>query len=595
MKTDELLYGIIMELDAATKKKLLYGLPAVVGTFLLYKLLKPKPQDKSYLQVIARKRNLRDAAVQAFASVPLPSPEKQNLILYKTVTELKQGLASGLFTSEEVMLTYIHRTIEIGLPLEAVTDVNFEEALHTARDCDRQRREGKATGLLHGIPISVKDNFHMKGFDASCGMTANCFQPSLEEGIPVMAVQLQGGIPFVKSNLPFAVLAFDSSNKLWGNVKNPWKQNRTAGGSSGGEAALVATACSPLGLGNDTAGSIRFPGSVTGLYGFMCSAERANTSGEHQIIKSHGGQDIPYMWSRPGPIGRSVEDLVLMMKTLWSEEVFDMDRLIPRLPFNDSLYQEKGPVVIALVENSTWELPTCVKRALYEATAALQSLGHRVVKVDINMTEICKNFYEILSGSDLWNKIEAIKGSEPWPPEAQETADFSNSSGFIKRIILAGMRLSGSGKLANLLTNFGVKSSYDLMAILSKRTELVRKVMGQLQAVGAQALLLPAAVTPAPVIGKGDKCEVAHTHIIATAHLTFPAGVVPVTTVREEEQTYEAVRGDVVSEGIAEAVAGSVGLPVGVQIAALPFQDELCLRLMREVEGVIAFKCTPLG
>ena len=595
MKTDELLYGIIMELDAATKKKLLYGLPAVVGTFLLYKLLKPKPQDKSYLQVIARKRNLRDAAVQAFASVPLPSPEKQNLILYKTVTELKQGLASGLFTSEEVMLTYIHRTIEIGLPLEAVTDVNFEEALRIARDCDRQRREGKATGLLHGIPISVKDNFHMKGFDATCGMTAHCFQPSEEDSVHVQAVRLQGGIPFVKSNIPFAVVALDSSNKLWGNVKNPWKQNRTAGGSSGGEAALVATACSPLGLANDLAGSIRFPSSVNGLYGFMCSPERGNTTGENNIIRRHGGRYLPYFWSRAGPIGRSVEDLVLMMKTLWSEEVFDMDRLIPRLPFNDSLYQEKGPVVIALVENSAWELPTCVKRALYEATAALQSLGHRVVKVDINLAEVTRNLFEILTAGDLWTLMGKVKGSEPWPPAAQRKVDIAALPGLVKKLIYAALRLSGSGKLVDVIQGLGVKSSYELMAILSKRTELIRKVIGQLQAVGAQALLMPAAITPAPIIGKGEKVEFANIYMFAVAHLTFPAGAVPVTVVKEDEQTYEAARGDVVSEGIAEAVAGSVGLPVGVQIAALPFQDELCLRLMREVEGVIAFKCTPLG
>jgi len=584
-----------MVLDAATKTKLLYGLPAVTGLFLLYQRLKHKQHDKSYLQIIARKRNIRDAAVQAFASVPPPSPEKQSLILYKTVTELKQGLASGLFTSEEVVLTYIHRTIEIGLPLEAVTDVNFEEALRIARDCDRQRREGKATGLLHGIPISVKDNFHMKGFDASCGMTAHCFQPSEEDGIPVQAVRLQGGIPFVKSNLPFAVMAYDSSNQLWGNVKNPWKQNRTAGGSSGGEAALVATACSPLGLGNDMGGSIRFPSSVCGLYGFVCSPERGNTTGEHKITRAHGGRYIPYIWSRVGPMGRSVEDLVLMMKTLWSEEVFDMDCLIPRLYFNDSLYQEKGPVVIALVENSIWELPTCVKRALYEATAALQSLGHRVVKVDINTAEVTRNLFELLTAGDAWNLIGEVKGSEPWPATAQKKVDITALPGIVKKLIYAGLRLSGSEKLVELIQGLGVKTSYELMAILSKRTELIRKVIGQLQAVGAQALLMPAAITPAPIIGKGDECELANIHIFSSTHLTFPTGVVPVTTVREDEQTYEATKGDIMGKAIAEAVAGSVGLPVGVQIAALPFQDELCLRLMREVEGVIAFKCTPLG
>jgi fatty acid amide hydrolase len=583
-----------MELDADTKKKLLYGLPVAAGALLLYKLLKSKPQDKSYEQIITRKRSLRDAAVQSFNVAP-PAPEIQGRILYKTVTELKQGLASGSFTSEDIVLTFIHQTIDVGLRLEAVTDVNFEEALHTARECDRQRREGHAAGLLHGIPISIKDNFHMKGFDSTCGLTANCFKPSEEDGIPVLAVRLQGGIPFVKSNLPFAVVAYDSSNQIWGNVKNPWKLERTPGGSSGGEAALVATACSPLGLANDLAGSIRFPSSVTGLYGFVCSPERGNTTGEHNITQPHGGRYTPYEWGRAGPIGRCVDDLVLMMKTLWSDEVFERDRLIPRLPFNDSLYQEKGPIVVALVENSLWELPAVVKRALNETAAALQSLGHRVVKVDINMVEIAQNFYDIMSGGDFWNKVDEMRGSQPLSPAAQGAVDMSKLSNITKRLVFAKMRLSGNRKLADLVSSFGVKSAYDLMGLLGKRTELIRKVIGQLQAVGAQVVLMPATITPAPVIGKGSLCELANTHIIAATHLTFPTGVVPVTTVREDEQTYDAPKGDSVAQSIAEAVAGSAGLPLGVQISALPYKDELCLRIMRELQEVIAFQCRPVG
>jgi fatty acid amide hydrolase len=237
----------------------------------------------------------------------------------------------------------------------------------------------------------------------------------------------------------------------------------------------------------------------------------------------------------------------------------------------------------------------CIKRALNEAAAALQSLGHRIVKVDINIGEISTNFYDIFSASDFWNEVEAMKGSEPWPPAAQEVADISNFPNIVKKLMLVGMRISGSGKMADVLTNFGVKSSYDLMAILAKRTELIRKVIGQLQALGAEAILMPAAITPAPIIGKGDGSELANIHVFAASHLAFPTGVVPVTVVREDEQTYEATKGDIVAKAIAEAVAGSAGLPVGVQVSAMPFRDELCLRLMREMEEVIAFKCKPLG
>ena len=435
----------------------------------------------------------------------------------------------------------------------------------------------------------------MKGFDATCGMTANCFQPSEEDGIPVQAVRLQGGIPFVKSNVPFAIVAFDSSNALWGNVKNPWKKDRTTGGSSGGEAALVASSCSPLGLANDAVGSIRFPTSVTGLYGFVCSPERASCNGEHQIVCPHAGRAIPYFWGKPGPIGRCVDDLVLLMKTLWSDEVFDRDRLIPRIPFNESLFTETRPTVIALVDTSTWELPQCVKRALTEAAAALQSLGHRVVKVDIDLSEVAINVLQLLNSSGLWKNIGNMKGSEPWPVSLKQTVDFGQLSTIVKKAIFMKMRLSGNGKLVNIIKNFGTKTSYEIMAILAKRKELLTKVISQLQAVGAEAILMPGAVTPAPVIGQGTECEIANTYMFAAPHLTLPTGVVPVTVVREEEQTYQPEKGDSVGKAIAAAVSGSAGLPIGVQIAALPFRDELCLRLMRDLEGVIAFKCQPLG
>jgi Asp-tRNA(Asn)/Glu-tRNA(Gln) amidotransferase A subunit family amidase len=83
-----------------------------------------------------------------------------------------------------------------------------------------------------------------------------------------------GQIIFIKTNLPQLAFNFDSVNNIWGRTLNPWNHNRSAGGSSGGEGAAIASRVSPIGIGNDMAGSIRIPAAFNGVYGLMPSADR---------------------------------------------------------------------------------------------------------------------------------------------------------------------------------------------------------------------------------------------------------------------------------------------------------------------------------
>jgi fatty acid amide hydrolase len=127
---------------------------------------------------------------------------------------------------------------------------------------------------LFGIPISLKDTIDIKGMASSIGSTARYDFKQPEDGAIVQVLKKSGMIPFVKSNVPQLAMTFESTNNLWGRATNPWDNTRAVGGSSGGEAALIAGRCSPLGIGSDIGGSVRIPSEFCGVYSFKPSSLR---------------------------------------------------------------------------------------------------------------------------------------------------------------------------------------------------------------------------------------------------------------------------------------------------------------------------------
>jgi fatty acid amide hydrolase len=117
----------------------------------------------------------------------------------------------------------------------------------------------------------------MKGTRSTIGLTIRANDIKTEDNCIIKCVKNSGMIPYMKTNLPQIALNYDSSNFLWGRTLNPWNQNKSAGGSSGGEAASIAARVSPIGIGNDMLGSIRIPASFNGVCGLMVSVGRLPT------------------------------------------------------------------------------------------------------------------------------------------------------------------------------------------------------------------------------------------------------------------------------------------------------------------------------
>ena len=179
-------------------------------------------------------------------------------------SDLAAKIRAKEIKSREVVEAHLRRIAEVNPKLNAVTVTLDDEALKAADLADRATAAGGQLGPLHGVPISVKENIDVTGSATTQGIVA------MEHAIPsidapqVAQLKAAGAIPFARTNLPDFGLRWHSDNALRGATKNPWDASLTAGGSSGGEAAALATGMSPLGLGNDYGGSLRWPSQCNG-------------------------------------------------------------------------------------------------------------------------------------------------------------------------------------------------------------------------------------------------------------------------------------------------------------------------------------------
>jgi Asp-tRNA(Asn)/Glu-tRNA(Gln) amidotransferase A subunit family amidase len=159
-------------------------------------------------------------------------------------------------------------------------------------------------------------------------------------------------------------------------VKNPYDETRTTGGSTSGDAAMLALNCVPLCFASDSAGSVRLPASFCGLYSLKPTTLRISN-------RAHGARyrDCPGFISVDGPVGRSVEDLELAMQVITEKEAYANDHLVAPVPWRSEEYERSGPLVIGYVleDNSIIDTPACSSRAVQMSVDALRAQGHTLV------------------------------------------------------------------------------------------------------------------------------------------------------------------------------------------------------------------------
>ncbi|MBV9769537.1 MAG: hypothetical protein JOZ32_08205 [Bryobacterales bacterium] len=232
-------------------------------------------------------------------------------------------------SSRELIEAHLQQIARVNPRINAVVELLSETALTEAQKADDAMARGESGGAFHGVPFSIKDSLELRGTVCTAGtLGRRGATVSAEDAAVVARLRCAGAIPIAKTNLPDLLFAFESDNLLFGATNNPYDLSRTSGGSSGGEAALIAACGSPFGLGSDAAGSVRLPAAFCGIAGIKPSAGRLPRTGH---FPPAGGW-IETLW-QIGPMARRVEDLCAVMRLLVSGDQYDPS--VIDMPFHD--------------------------------------------------------------------------------------------------------------------------------------------------------------------------------------------------------------------------------------------------------------------
>src|SRR4051794_22675339 len=167
------------------------------------------------------------------------------------------------------------------------------------------------SGPLHGIPVTIKDSFDVRSYPTLCGSKLRIRHRAEADATAVARLREAGAVVLGKTNCPEFLLNYESDNAITGWTANPWNHDRTAGGSSGGEAAAIASYCSAGGLGSDGGGSIRVPAHFCGIAGLKPTPGRVSAAGHYPEISYPGG-----LLGVAGPMARTAADVRLLFQVV---------------------------------------------------------------------------------------------------------------------------------------------------------------------------------------------------------------------------------------------------------------------------------------
>ena len=220
-----------------------------------------------------------------------------------------RAMREGDLSSEDYATALLHQC-EAGKHLNAFISLDPPRVLEAAREADRRRASGAELGALHGLPIPVKDSINTRDYPTTGGTPAlRNFYPADDAKLIRILVDA-GAIVLGKTNIHELSFGWTSNNLAFGAVRNPYDISRIPGGSSGGTAAAVAAGMAPLGIAEDTQGSIRVPAALCGICGFRPTTHR---------YPNDGVMPITPLFDQVGPHARSVSDLMLFDSVITGE------------------------------------------------------------------------------------------------------------------------------------------------------------------------------------------------------------------------------------------------------------------------------------
>ena len=517
---------------------------------------------------------LTDASVAAAAP---PRYELRDL----SAREIVGCIVAGELSAVEAVEYFVARLNKVNGRLNAVTVDLSDNARKTAANIDNARARGEKLGPLAGLPVTIKECFDLAGTASTFGLPSRRDAIETNDDPYVAALRAAGAIPIAKTNVPQLMIYTEADNPLYGRTNNPWDLERSCGGSSGGEAAVIAAGGSPLGLGNDIGGSLRIPAAFCGITSIRPTAGRTPDHCAHGL--PIGQQAII---SQVGPMARHVEDLALALRVL------DRTRdpcVHPGPELGDPAAVDLSRLRYAtFTDDGEFPVSPAARRAVEEAAQFLTAAGAKQVAwqnpelrrvsdllVACLSADGAKAFRRLLRGNRVDRRIRPLLLTAAVPP-------------WLRRVASAALDAFGQHRSALTARRFASGSADDYWQTVEAMANFRREFLRSLEAADGgpiDLVLCPAYALPALRHGATEVMPLPGAYAALANVIGFPAGVVPVTRVRPGEESDRPPSRDQVDRVARQTEEGSAGLPIAVQVIARPWRDHVALAAMARIEA----------
>jgi len=467
---------------------------------------------------------------------------EHDLVLAPAVRQL-EWLRAGRISVAELAEAHIRQIERLNPQLNVFADFDAQRVRALARRLDATP---EPRGPLHGLPVTVKSSIATAGYRCEIGSLLHKGDVPAEDAVVVARLRAAGALILGTTNCPEFLMAYETANLLHGRTRNPWDLDRSPGGSSGGESAAIAAGMSAGGLGSDSGGSVRVPAHFTGICSFKPTPGRI--PGRGHLPPCVGPFAI---LGAIGPMARTMGDVALFFRTLSGQD--PLDPASPPLPYRERSLDELRSHRIGFFEDDGLVPVTPETRAAVNAAAtALREAGLHVEPFRPRTLEPLRK---------LWQTFFVQCGAMFYAPE------------------IRGKRL----QLSPIFTEFlaiaeaaGPLTATELLNAWAEMDLLRAKTLAEMSQF--PVLLSPAAAIPAFRHGERswtiDGATVAYLDAVRYTQwfntLACPAAVVP-------------------------AGRSPEGLPIGVQIAARPFEDETALGVAALVDAAFGYRPPPIA
>ncbi|KAL2783200.1 amidase signature domain-containing protein [Aspergillus keveii] len=476
-------------------------------------------------------------------------------------TSLAAEIAKGTYTAVETVTAFCKRAAICQQLCNALTEIFFAAAIEKAKKLDEHFvKTGKSVGPLHGLPMTFKECFHVKGYDASNGYISRCFEPSTTTTPVIQLVEQAGAVVIAKTNVPQTMLVAECENNVFGRTRNPVVSHLSCGGSSGGEGALSAFRGNALGIGTDVGGSIRLPAAFNGVYGYKPSVGILPFIGYAASGWTGVNTGIPAVL---GPIAHSIRDMKLLTETVRAAQPWLFDpAVIPGIMEQPTPPPQRKPIVGILTQSGVTPHPP-VLRAIQTAKSKLESAAYKTR----DFTPTCPAFSKI---REISAHLFTVDGAS-----------------------YARRELAKAGEpVVPSVTKFGFwdmprKTHEEMWAWNTKKGAMQKAMLDAWQALGIDVLVCPAA--PHAAISPEETTKELYT--VVWNAVDYPAIIMPFTRVDPALDTKNDAfePKDDLDKSIQalydpELMAGA---PVSLQLVVPRLQDAALLRYAEELDGVL--------